>query len=329
MNITKSMVLRAAVALSALTTGVVATVTLGGGASASDVARGSAAASQVSPGSATGTPSTGSPGAVTPSASAGSAATAAATPAAPAPQTDSSGQNGRPETVSAAPSAATPKPTSSKASPNASVNAPSNAPVGASGASPAAGAAQPAPAPLQPAQLPDSAAASWQPIAPPHTQAVTHQVRLNECAAVDSAANWQQQGYVSSFQTPAIQDSFTFADSADAQSAYRALLTAMDGCQDRSQTLQTNAKITADAKVTKTATSTDGTAYTRVWTGVAGISAPGPQTDHVYFVQRGSVLTVLQYGVPAGTDGDRSQTVSDDQAALAALSNGLDTPAAG
>lgn len=159
------------------------------------------------------------------------------------------------------------------------------------------------PAPLPAAQLPDSAVAQWKPIAPPHTQPVQHQIQLNECADVNGAATWQQQGYVSSFNTPAIQDTFTFTDATAAQDSYRSVLAGMDGCQAKSDALQTASKITPDAQVTRTATTADGTAYTRQWTGVVPISAPGRQTDHIYLVQRGDVLTVLQYAVPVTTTG--------------------------
>ncbi|MFE5586976.1 hypothetical protein [Kitasatospora sp. NPDC056531] len=186
-----------------------------------------------------------------------------------------------------------------------------------------------APAPLPPAQLPDNAAAAWKPIAQPHTQPATHDVRLNECAAVKGAATWQQQGYVSSFKTPAIQDTFTFTDAATAQQAYTDALNAMNACQQQSRALQSAAKLSQDAQVAATATTAEGSAFSRQWSAVAGMSAPGPQTGHIYLVRHRNDLTVLQFAVPAGTPGAGALTAADDQATLTNLAAQLGTaPAA-
>ncbi|MDH6111682.1 hypothetical protein P3T36_001997 [Kitasatospora sp. MAP12-15] len=286
MNVKKSTLVRAAIALSALTTGVLATVTLSGGAQASDVAPVGAPAALSAP-----------PAAGPASAAPSSAPTAVASRAV----------GGR---------------TASAGGPTTSRPAP------AAPAAPAARGVSAPPAPLAPAQLPDSVTAGWKPIAAPHTQAVSHRIGLNECAGVDGAASWQQQGYVSSFNTPAIQDSFSFADPTAAQSAYTAVLSAMDGCQQQSRALQTSSKISADAQVTKTAAATDATAYARQWNAVAGMSAPGPQTDHIYVVRSGSVLTVLQFAVPAGASGGNSTTAADDQATLTTIAAQLTSTAA-
>ncbi|MFD8705949.1 hypothetical protein ACFV1W_25655 [Kitasatospora sp. NPDC059648] len=53
--------------------------------------------------------------------------------------------------------------------------------------------------------------------------------------------------------------------------------------------------MSAEAQVSRTATTGDGTAYARQWTAVGGMSAAGPQTSHIYLVQRGNLLTVLQF----------------------------------
>ncbi|MCC9309369.1 hypothetical protein LN042_20170 [Kitasatospora sp. RB6PN24] len=172
---------------------------------------------------------------------------------------------------------------------------------------------------MPPAQLPDNAAAAWKPIAQPHTQAATHDVRLNECAAVKGATTWQQQGYVSAFKTPAIQDTFTFADTATAQQAFADLQNAMNTCQQQSRALQGAAKLSQDAQVTTTATTAEGTAYARQWTAVPGISAPGPQTGHIYLVHHDNTLTALQFAIPAGTAGAGALTVADDQSTLTNL----------
>ncbi|MQS13056.1 hypothetical protein F7Q99_12360 [Streptomyces kaniharaensis] len=158
-------------------------------------------------------------------------------------------------------------------------------------------------------------------MAPPHTQPVTHDVGLNECASVRGALTWQQQGYVSGFKTPAIQDSFTFADPAAAQQTYQSLLSAMKTCQDTSRTLQGNAHLSPDAEVAQTGTTADGAAFARRWTAVAGMSAPGPQTNHVYLVQRGNLLTVLQF--PEFSDKGATYAPTDDRPALTALADRL------
>ncbi|MBD0695842.1 hypothetical protein [Streptomyces sp. CBMA123] len=268
--------------------------------------------------------------------------------------------------ASAAAPASTPVPSASAAAPSAPaasstpVTTPADSPVGATGQGPQTPTSQPtaagtaaaarpappapgaaatskqadrapaaAPAPLPPAQLPDNAAAAWKPIAQPKTQATAHDVRLNECAAVKGATTWQQQGYVSSFKTPAIQDTFTFTDAATAQQAYTDLLSAMNTCQQQSRALQSAAKLPQDAQVATTATTAEGTAYSRQWTAVAGMSAPGPQTGHIYLVRHQNVLTSLQFAVPADIPGAGALTAADDQTALSNLATQLSTaPAA-
>ncbi|QMU76643.1 hypothetical protein GXW83_13705 [Streptacidiphilus sp. PB12-B1b] len=149
---------------------------------------------------------------------------------------------------------------------------------------------------LTAAQLPDGAAEKWQSIAPPRTQTVTGRtIQVNECATVHGAVTWQQQAYASTFQTPAEQDVFTFASSSAAHAARLSLASQMDGCQTRSRTLQAAAHIAVDAKVTRTAATDAGSAWSRQWTGVEGLSAAGPQTDHLYAVQVGDTLAVIHF----------------------------------
>ncbi|MGF1431583.1 hypothetical protein [Kitasatospora sp. LaBMicrA B282] len=181
---------------------------------------------------------------------------------------------------------------------------PPPAPAAASSASPAA-------ALLTAAELPDGAVQQWKPLAAPHTEQVDHAVQVNECSSVTGATTWQQLAYVSTFQTPAEQDVFTFADASAARAAYQSLLTQMGSCQDQSRALQTKSKIPADAVVTQTATTAQGTAWSRQWTGVEGISASGPQTDHLYAVQQGSLLAVVHFDEWASTHAAPYSTGSD------------------
>ncbi|MFJ7243636.1 hypothetical protein ACIQWA_03205 [Kitasatospora sp. NPDC098652] len=229
--------------------------------------------------------------------------------------------SGQPEPTSAKP--AEPDPTA--APPGGGVATPVPAsPAPAKPAGPGA-AAPAAPAPLAPSKLPDAGGAAWKPIAPPHTQPAVQSVGLNECATVKGAATWQQQGYVSSFKTPAVQDTFTFADPETARRAYEDVLAAMNTCQQQSRDAQSAAKLAPDAVVTTTAAVTGGTAYAREWTAVPGMSAPGPQTGHVYVVQRGGVLAVLQFAVPAATPGDHTLSADADRGALTELATRLET----
>ncbi|WP_327070585.1 hypothetical protein [Kitasatospora sp. NBC_01302] len=177
---------------------------------------------------------------------------------------------------------------------------------------PAAGAVVPAVGTrLSADQLPADAAEHWQPLAAPRTQQVTSAVRLNECASVSGALAWQQQAYVSSYRTPAEQDLFSFQDGPSARSAYQNLLTQMGSCQSQSRALQTKELGSSDALVTRTATTGQGTAWSRQWTGVEGISAAGPQTDHLYAVQQGSTLAVVHFDEWAGTHAAPYSTRAD------------------
>ncbi|WP_220213059.1 hypothetical protein, partial [Streptomyces sp. WELS2] len=176
------------------------------------------------------------------------------------------------------------------------------------------------PEPLPAKSLPDSEAARWKPMGPANTRPVGPETRLNECATVRGAASWQQQGYVSAFKTPAIEDSFSFATEAAATGAYQNLVTDLAHCQDTSRRTQREAGLTADARVERTAATADGNAYRREWTGVAGMSAPGAQTNHVYLVRRGATVTVLQFTEMRTAAGPRhSYDIRDDRATLAIL----------
>ena len=174
----------------------------------------------------------------------------------------------------------------SSAAPTSSAAAAAPAP---SAPAPSAAAAQPGsagPVRLSAAQLPDGGVEGWKPLAAARTQAVTTAIELNECASVLGAASWQQQAYISVFQTPAEQDVFTFPSAAAAQSAYQSLQARMGSCQVQSRTLQAKAHLATDAQVATTAATGAGTAWSRQWTGVESVSAAGPQTNHLYAVQQ-------------------------------------------
>ena len=48
-------------------------------------------------------------------------------------------------------------------------------------------------------------------------------------------------------------------------------------------------------------TQTNAAAWQRTWTGVQGLSAPGPQTNHLYFALHGTTVICLQFTQLAGT----------------------------
>ncbi|MFF7633686.1 hypothetical protein ACFZB9_11120 [Kitasatospora sp. NPDC008050] len=206
--------------------------------------------------------------------------------------------------------------------------------AGQAAAAPPAGAGAVVPAVstrLSADQLPADAAEHWQPLAAPRTQRVTSAIQLNECASISGALAWQQQAYVSSYRTPAEQDLFSFQNSAAAGSAYQNLLTQMGSCQSQSRALQTKELGSSDALVTRTATTGQdttgqsttgqdttgqstagqGTAWSRQWTGVEGLSAAGPQTDHLYAVQQGSTLAVVHFDEWAGAHAAPYSTRAD------------------
>jgi hypothetical protein len=141
---------------------------------------------------------------------------------------------------------------------------------------------------------------------------LTHDVGLNECLSVHGALTWEQQGYVSTHNTPAVADTFTYPGPVAAQTAYQNLLTAMAGCQAHSRTLQSQAHIPTDAVVGQTAQNPDGTAWVRQWTGVEGISDAGAQINHIYLVYRGASLTAVQVTeFPGRSSGGAVDTNSD------------------
>jgi hypothetical protein len=153
----------------------------------------------------------------------------------------------------------------------------------------------------------------------PSTTAVIHDVGLNECATVHGARLWQQQGYISAFHTPAVHDIFTFSDATAGRTEYQALVASMDGCQSQTRVLQTQHGVTADALVVKTAVLPSGRAYVRRWTGYAGLSAPGPQTNHYYLALQGNLVAVVQFTEGIGAAESRPYDTTADTLALAVV----------
>jgi hypothetical protein len=145
-------------------------------------------------------------------------------------------------------------------------------------------------------RLPAFTAESWTAQGAGPVRDVTgHDVELNECAAVHGAATWQQQPYVSSGGNSAILETYTFGTPVAASSAYAGVLSGMKSCQGTSRALQSASHITPNAVSRQTASATDAAAFERTWTGVMGISAAGPQINHLYLAVRGTTVLILHF----------------------------------
>ncbi|MEU3062884.1 hypothetical protein AB0P12_14910 [Streptomyces subrutilus] len=178
---------------------------------------------------------------------------------------------------------------------------------------------------LNPTELPDSARQQWKPMGDVKPLPLSGDFQLNECVSVQKATAWKQQGYLgSSRETIAIQDILTFPDEATAASAYRKTTAAMKNCQAISRALQKQNALPQDANVLETATTAESTAWQRRWTGVQGISSPGDQANHVYAVQRGSVLAFLHFDEVASPGAAPSYDFRGDTAVLRTLGAQLD-----
>jgi len=161
--------------------------------------------------------------------------------------------------------------------------------------------AQPGPGssalPLAPARLPAFNVEFWTAQqAGPVEHVHGHNIELNECASVFGPATWQQQSYVSrSGGDSAIFETYSFGTSAAARSAYTRAASGMGSCQATTRSLQVAAHIAPDAVARQTAGATGAAAFERTWTGVDGVSAAGPQTNHLYLAVRGTTLVVLHF----------------------------------
>ncbi|MFJ3205761.1 hypothetical protein [Streptomyces sp. NPDC086989] len=199
----------------------------------------------------------------------------------------------------------------------------------ATGASttPSARPSQAAPAQrvLNPTELPDSTRQQWRPMSDVKSLPLSGDFQLNECVTVKKATAWKQQGYLgSSRETIAVQDTLTFPDEATAVSAYRETVEAMKNCQATSRALQKQSALPQDAAVRETATTAESAAWQRRWTAVQGLSSPGDQANHVYAVQRGSVLAFLHFDEAASPGTAPSYDFRGDATVLRTLGAQLD-----
>jgi hypothetical protein len=194
-----------------------------------------------------------------------------------------------PATGSAAPSA-----------PSAPSSPPSAANAASTGKAP--GPAEPSAGPAQqvqlaPTQLPAPSTEKWAATGKPSTRSIAgHDIGENECAKVDGAAAWTQQAFTGGAgQNVAIQDTFVFTSPGAARSAYQNVIAGMNGCQGTTRALQAANKTPPDAEVERTAAGAQADAWKRTWTGVMGMSAEGPQTNHYYLAVNGTRLILLQF----------------------------------
>jgi hypothetical protein len=174
-----------------------------------------------------------------------------------------------------------------------------------------------------PAQLPAFKAESWVAQAPGPVMTVSgHEIHLNECASVDGATTWQQQGYKSSGGDSAILETYTFASRTAARAAYTNVLVGMNQCQSTSRRLQTANHIAANAACLGTAHTAISGAFERTWTGVQGISAAGPQINHFYIAMKRTTVLVLHFDELNTSAGSaRTYSVRNDPAVLTMLTN--------
>jgi hypothetical protein len=123
-----------------------------------------------------------------------------------------------------------------------------------------------------------------------------HDIGENECAKVRGADVWVQQAFSGGAgQNVAIQDTLAFTSADAAQAAYTDVVSGMNGCQQTTRAVQAAHKTPADAEVVRTGSGSHAGAWMRSWTGVMGVSAAGPQTNHFYAAVNGTRLIVLQF----------------------------------
>ena len=191
-------------------------------------------------------------------------------------------------------------PPSTSTSASAPSTAPSTpaAPSASKASRPTAAATGPvAPLQLAASQLPAVQAERWTAVATANTRTIAgHDIAENECAKVVGATTWTQQGFLGGDgQDPAAQDTFTFPNAASAHNAFTAFTSVMAACQATTRALQSSNQVAPDAVVRQTAVTSSATAWQRTWTGVMGMSAAAPQTNHYYLAVRGTRLIVLQF----------------------------------
>ena len=191
---------------------------------------------------------------------------------------------------------------------------------------------------LAPSQLPGAAILTW---TTSGTQQVdTEPARIDGpryapwCRGLPPPIGQQVLRFAGVGSTSARQWLFIYASPQAAQKAYQDVVASELNCQDQSRGEQTQFGAPADASITRTATIIDGSSWSRHWTGVetpAGGTSPGKQANHEYVVQRGPVVSVVDYdegptsSVPTSSAPTRPYDTTGDIAVIHAMAASLCT----
>jgi hypothetical protein len=120
----------------------------------------------------------------------------------------------------------------------------------------------------------------------------------------------------------AFQQTLLFSSSAHAASEYQLAVTAMEGCQQLSRSIETQQQVAVNAIVSRISATASGSAWTRVWNGANTYSSQaGPQVNVEYFAQSGRALTFVDFTVPGLTAPPVSSAAA--AAVLDAMTTGL------
>jgi len=177
---------------------------------------------------------------------------------------------------------------------------------------------------VAPTHLPAYTVESWTANAAGPVRDVSgHDIQLNECATIHGASTWQQQPYESSGGDSAILEAYTFPTAAQAGSAFTAALSGMQACQATSRALQATNHTRVDAVTRETAGAAEGAAFERTWTGVEGISAAGPQTNHLYLAVSGNAVVILHFDELAQGGSASAYDIRNDSSVLTMLKGAL------
>jgi hypothetical protein len=119
------------------------------------------------------------------------------------------------------------------------------------------------------------------------------------CGGLTGFTGRQELDYAGAPHAIAQQYLFTFSSADAAHTAYQAIVYSRPDCAARSKAGQAQRGVPADTVVTQTAAATTMSAWSWHWTGYGTpVSSDGPQLDHEYLVQRGPVLSILDFNEP-------------------------------
>gem|GEM_PF-3059490 len=175
---------------------------------------------------------------------------------------------------------------------------------------------------LAAAQLPGSGSLHWQnqgaPRATDDTQRLQQDLWTPWCGGLTGFTSRQQLAFTGgTAATTGSQYLFTFPSADAASAAYRKVSGSRASCVASWGEFQTQRGIAADAVAAQTAAAPAASAWTWRWTGVASpMTTAGPQIDHEYLLQRGSMLMVLDLAEPLAAYSTPSVITAQDDSAL-------------